>query len=189
MAYRRTERVMQRLAARQEAILAAARAIAAELGMAAVQIAPVAARAGIAAGTVYRYYPAKTDLVAALVASVSESEIVALRRAADAAPGPLALRTSIAAAAAAVGYFALQRAAEALTAGILPPAPTPGALEWVLIVIAVLGFGLTAFAQATFPLWAQHPAAAGLRVHLANGLYVNALTDRLLRGWSLRNAA
>ncbi|MBR0658629.1 proton-conducting transporter transmembrane domain-containing protein [Neoroseomonas oryzicola] len=108
---------------------------------------------------------------------------------ADAAPGPLALRTSIAAAAAAVGYFALQRAAEALTAGILPPAPTPGALEWVLIVLAVLGFGLTAFAQATFPLWAQHPAAAGLRVHLANGLYVNALTDRLLRGWSLRNAA
>ena len=53
----------------------------------------------------------------------------------------------------------------------------------------LLGFGLTAFAQATFPLWAQHPAAAGLRVHLANGLYVNALTDRLLGGWSSRNAA
>jgi NAD(P)H-quinone oxidoreductase subunit 5 len=108
---------------------------------------------------------------------------------ADAAPGPLTLRTSSAAAAAAVAYFALQRAAEALTAGVLPPAPAPGALEWVLIVSALLGFGLTAFAQATFPLWAQHPAAAGLRVHLANGLYVNALTDRLLRGWSARRAA
>lgn len=108
---------------------------------------------------------------------------------ADAAPGPLTLRTSIAAAAAAIGYFTLQRAAEAMTAGLLPAAPPPGALEWVLIVLALLGFGLTAFAQATFPLWAQHPAAAGLRVHLANGLYINALTDRLLRGWSLRNAA
>jgi len=108
---------------------------------------------------------------------------------ADAAPGPLTLRTSAAAAAAAIGYFALQRVAEALTAGLLPPAPSPGALEWVLIMLALLGFGLTAFAQATFPLWAQHPASAGLRVHLANGLYVNALTDRLLRGWSLRNAA
>jgi NAD(P)H-quinone oxidoreductase subunit 5 len=108
---------------------------------------------------------------------------------ADAAPGPLTLRISAAAAAAATSYFALQRAAEALTAGVLPPAPAPGALEWVLIVLALLGFGLTAFAQATFPLWAQHPAAAGLRVHLANGLYVNALTDRLLRGWSVRNAA
>jgi AcrR family transcriptional regulator len=89
MAYRRTERVMQRLAARQDAIIVAARAIAAEEGMAAVQIAPVAERAGIAAGTVYRYFPAKTDLVTALVAAVSEDEIAALRRAADAAPGPL----------------------------------------------------------------------------------------------------
>jgi NAD(P)H-quinone oxidoreductase subunit 5 len=108
---------------------------------------------------------------------------------ADAAPGPLTVRTSLAATAVAIGYFALQRAAEALTAGVLPQAPTPGALEWVLIVLAVLGFGLTAFAQATFALWAQHPAAAGLRVHLANGLYINAVTDRLLRGWSVRRAA
>jgi NAD(P)H-quinone oxidoreductase subunit 5 len=105
---------------------------------------------------------------------------------ADAAPGPLTLRTSIAATAAAIGYFALQRAAEAMTAGLLPAPPPPGALEWVLIVFAVGSFGLTAYAQATFPLWAQHPAAAGLRVHLSNGLYINALTDRLLAGWSLR---
>ena len=32
---------------------------------------------------------------------------------------------------------------------------------------------------------AEDAAAAGLRVHLANGLYVNALFDRLLGGWSL----
>ena len=32
-----------------------------------MQIAAVAGRAGIAAGTVYRYFPAKTDLVAALL--------------------------------------------------------------------------------------------------------------------------
>ncbi len=57
--------------------------------MAAVQIAPVAQRAGIAAGTVYRYFPGKTDLVAALLAEISEREIGALRRAAAAAPGPL----------------------------------------------------------------------------------------------------
>jgi AcrR family transcriptional regulator len=57
--------------------------------MAAVQIAAVAQRAGIAAGTVYRYFPGKTDLVAALLAEISEREIAALRRAADVAPGPL----------------------------------------------------------------------------------------------------
>jgi AcrR family transcriptional regulator len=89
MAYRRTERVLQHLAARHDGIVAAARAIAAESGLGAVQIAPVAARAGIAAGTVYRYFPAKTDLVGALIEAVSTHEIAAFRRAADAAPGPL----------------------------------------------------------------------------------------------------
>jgi AcrR family transcriptional regulator len=62
---------------------------ASEGGMAAVQIAPVAQRAGIAAGTVYRYFPGKTDLVTALLTEISEHEIGALRRAADVAPGPL----------------------------------------------------------------------------------------------------
>lgn len=89
MPYRRTENVARRLAARHAAIIAAARAAASESGMAAVQIAPVAARAGIAAGTVYRYFPGKTDLVAALFAEISEREIAALRRAAAVAPGPL----------------------------------------------------------------------------------------------------
>src|SRR6202049_4133873 len=89
MVYRRTEKTVRRLAQRHGAIIAAAREAASEGGMAAVQVAPVAARAGIAAGTVYRYFPSKTDLVAALVAAVSEHEIGALRGAAGAAPGPL----------------------------------------------------------------------------------------------------
>ncbi len=89
MAYRRTENVVRRLTARKDAIVAAARAAAVEGGMAAVQIAPIAARADIAAGTLYRYFPGKTELLAALIDSVSESEVAAVRRAADAAPGPL----------------------------------------------------------------------------------------------------
>ena len=89
MPYRRTENVVRRLAARHDAILAAAAALAGEAGINAVQIAPVAERAGIAAGTVYRYFPAKTALVTALVEARSAAEIAALTRAADAAPGPL----------------------------------------------------------------------------------------------------
>lgn len=89
MPYRRTENVARRLAARHAAIIAAAQEAASEGGMAAVQIAPVAVKAGIAAGTVYRYFPGKTDLVAALLAALSEREVSALRRAAAAAPGPL----------------------------------------------------------------------------------------------------
>ena len=89
MPYRRTENAVRRLAARHAAIIAAARDAAGEGGMAAVQIATVARRAGIAAGTVYRYFPGKTDLVAAVLAEIAEREIGALRRAADVAPGPL----------------------------------------------------------------------------------------------------
>jgi AcrR family transcriptional regulator len=89
MPYRRTENVTRRLAARHAAIIAAARQAASEGGMAAVQIAPVALKAGVAAGTVYRYFAGKTDLVAALLAEISDREIGALRRAADVAPGPL----------------------------------------------------------------------------------------------------
>src|ERR1051326_3271797 len=89
MVYRRTENVARRVAARREASVAAARALAAEGGMAAVQIAPVATRAGIAAGTVYRYFPSKTELVAAVIEAVSERELAAMRASADAAPGPL----------------------------------------------------------------------------------------------------
>jgi NAD(P)H-quinone oxidoreductase subunit 5 len=89
---------------------------------------------------------------------------------------------------ASVGYFALHAAAIALTAGTLPATPAPDALGWVLIATAVLSFGAVAFAQATFPLWSTHPAAAGLRVHLANGLYANALFDRLVGSWTARGA-
>jgi AcrR family transcriptional regulator len=89
MAYRRTQAVVKRLAARRSAILAAARATAAESGMAAVQIAPVADRADVAAGTVYRYFPSKSELISELIADVSGDQLDAVRRAADAAPGPL----------------------------------------------------------------------------------------------------
>ena len=88
MVYRRTHQVVKRLAARRSAILSAARDAAAEAGMAAVQIAPVAVRANVAAGTVYRYFPSKADLISELIADVSRDELAAIRRAADAAPGP-----------------------------------------------------------------------------------------------------
>jgi NAD(P)H-quinone oxidoreductase subunit 5 len=105
---------------------------------------------------------------------------------ADAAPRMLTQRTALYSFAAAVGYFALHAASGWLMAGTLPAAPPPGPLEWALIVLALVSFGAVAVAQALFPLWAYHPAAAGFRVHMSNGLYINALTDRLLRGWSTR---
>jgi len=105
---------------------------------------------------------------------------------ADRAPRALTLRTTVYSVAASISYFALQIGAEWLTAGTLPATPAPQPLEWALLVLAIFSFGLVAVAQATFPLWAPHPAAAGLRVHLSNGLYANAIFDRLIRNWSVQ---
>jgi len=106
MPYRRTENVVRRLAEREQAILAAATALAAEGGVAAVQIAAVAARAGIAAGTVYRYFPSKTHLIAELVAAVAGRELATIKAAGNAAPGPLS------ALAACIATFAMRALSE-----------------------------------------------------------------------------
>ena len=103
---------------------------------------------------------------------------------ADAAPRALTWRTAAYAVATSVSYFALQALAVWVTSGALPATPAAGPLEWALIVLAVISFGLVAVVQAMFPLWANHPAAGGLRVHLSNGFYANAVFDRLLRGWA-----
>ena len=102
---------------------------------------------------------------------------------ADTAPGALTQRTVAASVATALAYFGFQVVAQTVWGPSLPTVPVAGPLEWALIVLAVLSFGLVAFAQAMFPLWAHHPATAGLRVHLANGLYLNALLDRLTGGF------
>ncbi len=106
---------------------------------------------------------------------------------ADAAPRVLTRRTALYAIAASVSYFALQTGTEWLTAGALPQTPAPGPLEWAMLTLTVASFGVVAMAQALFPLWSDHPAAAGLRVHLSNGLYANAVFDRMIGNWSTRN--
>jgi NAD(P)H-quinone oxidoreductase subunit 5 len=108
---------------------------------------------------------------------------------ADAAPKALTRRTAGYALAVSISYFALQAIVTQMTASVLPPPPTPGALQWMLIGLAVISFGLVAIVQAMFPLWADHPAAAGLRVHLSNGWYANAALDRLMGTWSRSIAA
>ena len=108
---------------------------------------------------------------------------------ADAAPRALTLRTGLAATAAAIAYFSFQLIAQALWGAGLPKPPEAGPLEWALIVLALLSFGIVAVAQALFPLWAHHPATAGLRVHLANGLYLNALLDRATGGFRTSRTA
>ncbi|PRY22095.1 NAD(P)H-quinone oxidoreductase subunit 5 [Aliiruegeria haliotis] len=103
---------------------------------------------------------------------------------ADEAPRALGVTTARASALFAAGYFTFQWVANAVTQGALPPTPVAGPLEWALITLTLVSFGTLAVVQALLPVWSAHPAARGLRIHLANGLYLSAFTDRLVGSWA-----
>jgi AcrR family transcriptional regulator len=64
MAYRSTERTEARRAEVRERIVSAAHDLIAEGGYVNAPVAAVAARAGVAVGSVYRHFPSKSDLFA-----------------------------------------------------------------------------------------------------------------------------
>ncbi len=89
MVYRRTENASQRLADKRAKILKAARDLVADGGWAAVQMDHVAAAAGVATGTVYRYWPSKADLCVEIVATVSAHEVGVVKAIADESGSPV----------------------------------------------------------------------------------------------------
>ena len=89
MVYRRTENASQRLADKRARILKAARDLVADGGWAAVQMDHVAAAAGVATGTVYRYWPSKADLCVEIVATVSSHEVGVVKAVADESGSPV----------------------------------------------------------------------------------------------------
>lgn len=75
MAYRQTPAVEARLLDNRSRILEAARALVGEGGWKEAQVANVAAAAGMATGTVYRYFPSKAELFAEVLSAVSQREV------------------------------------------------------------------------------------------------------------------
>jgi len=75
MAYRQTAAVEARLKDNRSRILDAARTLVSEGGWQEAQVASVAAAAGIATGTVYRYFPPKAALFAEVLSAVSQREV------------------------------------------------------------------------------------------------------------------
>lgn len=75
MAYRATANTEQRKQQVHAAILKAGKALVSEQGFRALSINAVAERAGIAAGTLYRYFESKTALCVAIFQHATEREI------------------------------------------------------------------------------------------------------------------
>ena len=94
MAYRRTESATQRLADKRARILTAARKRVADGGWSAAQVDHVAAEAGVATGTVYRYWSSKAELCAEIVATVSAREVGIVKAIVEADGTPVEKRQS-----------------------------------------------------------------------------------------------
>ena len=89
MVYRKTENAQQRLADTRARILKAARGLVADGGWSAAQVDHVAAKAGVATGTVYRHWSAKAELCAEIVATVSSREVGIVKAIADSDAAPV----------------------------------------------------------------------------------------------------
>lgn len=98
VAYRKTDSVEARLTDNRKRILAAARALVSEGGWPEAQVSHVAAAAGLATGSVYRYFPSKAELFVEVLSSVSQREVDVLEAIA-AGPEPAAQRLHAAVAA------------------------------------------------------------------------------------------
>lgn len=76
--------------------------------------------------------------------------------------------------------LALHSLVTAYFGDLLPPPPAPDAYAMTGMALSVLSFGTVATLQILLPGKAATTLWRAARIHLANGLYVNAITDRLV---------
>jgi AcrR family transcriptional regulator len=162
MAYRRTAAACERDERARHSILAAARDVVRESGLTGAAIASVAARAGVAVGTVYRHFPSRDDLIAEVVRETCGRELAAVEAVVRAGrpPGDRLV--------AAVEVFATRALASGRLAYSMIAEPTTEAAEALRLVIraelAELFASIVADGVATGPFERQNPATSGTAI-------------------------
>jgi NAD(P)H-quinone oxidoreductase subunit 5 len=94
----------------------------------------------------------------------------------------LFLRASLLSIMVAASFFILEAGAHFLLAAQLPVLALPSLSEIILISILLSAFATVIFIQIMSPFLAEKPSYRALAIHLRNGLYMNTLFDRLVRG-------
>jgi NAD(P)H-quinone oxidoreductase subunit 5 len=94
----------------------------------------------------------------------------------------LFLRASLLSIMVAASFFILEAGAHFLLAAQLPVLALPSLSEIILISILLSAFATVIFIQIMSPFLAEKPSYRALALHLRNGLYMNTLFDRLVRG-------
>lgn len=89
-------------------------------------------------------------------------------------------RTLLAAVAVTLAFFALELSAAWILAGAVAALHAPDAVTLAVMGLAVLSFAVVTLLQTMLPVLATTPWGQVAYVHLKNGLYANALFDRLI---------
>ncbi len=103
----------------------------------------------------------------------------------DARPDPYVLASVLLRAVGLVAAYAVaRRITERLLGGILATQTPPhSVLDVALVAIVLVSFGLVTVWQSVVPARPGSARWRALQVHVANGLYVNTLTNRLIVRW------
>ncbi len=89
-------------------------------------------------------------------------------------------RTAVSAAGVTLAFFVLEAAASWILGSAVAEVPDPGALTLAVTGLVVLAFAAVTLLQTQLPARAKEPAWRTAYVHLKNGLYANALLDRMV---------
>jgi AcrR family transcriptional regulator len=177
MAYRRTAFTEARKAETRRRLVEVARRMVFETGFQGIQIAAVAGAAGVAVGTVYRYFPAKADLCVEVYRLVCDREIEVMRQIA-AGPAPAEARLEALVRAVAGRALRAGRSGYALVAEPVDPALDAERIVYRRALAGaferVIADGIAAGAFA--------PAAAELTAAGLVGAILEALVMPLTRG-------
>lgn len=139
---------------------------------------------GHAMGTPFMTHPGAVVLGAILALSLVQ---LVAASAEGGLSGPLLARCAVLAAGVAALSFALQAGASRLLGAALAPEPAlHGPADLGIAALAIASFAALAILQALLPARGAEPRWRAAYVHIANGLYANALADRVMaRLWPL----
>lgn len=97
-------------------------------------------------------------------------------------------RTAILASIVSISFFALESGSNILLESQVPETTAMSPLELTLFLILLIAFGATAIVQIMAPAIAFRPFYRSFAVHLRNGLYANALFDRMINALNVQCA-
>jgi NAD(P)H-quinone oxidoreductase subunit 5 len=89
-------------------------------------------------------------------------------------------RTAVAAALVTLAFFTLEAASHWMLAAATASVPATGHGEMLVMALVVAAFGAVTLLQTMLPQRASSPVWRAAYVHLKNGLYANALFDRMV---------